>query len=91
MDVKSRIFAGTVLMAGVVLTGLFGMMIHKEELEEVSSYIAGVTYEKEDLGNNPKIALTFDDGPHPYYTEQTFGRTERAGSKGFLFCVGKAG
>ncbi len=48
MDVKGRITAGTILLTGVVVTGMFGMMIHKEELEEASSYITDVIYKEEE-------------------------------------------
>ena len=36
MDVRGRIVTGTVLLAGVMAAGMFGMMIHKEELSEGS-------------------------------------------------------
>ena len=51
------------------MTGIFGMMIQEETLQEVNSYITSVIYKEEALENSPKIALTFDDGPHPYYTD----------------------
>ena len=63
MDVRGRIIAGTVLLAGAVVTGIFGMMIQEETLQEVNSYITSVIYKEEALENSPKIALTFDDGP----------------------------
>lgn len=89
MDVKGRITAGTILLTGVVVTGMFGMMIHKEELEEASSYITDVIYKEEELEDSPKIALTFDDGPHPYYTEQLLDGLKERGAKASFFVLGK--
>jgi len=89
MDVKGRITVGTVLLAGVVMAGIFGMISHREELKEVSNYITYVTNEKEDVGNSPKIALTFDDGPHPYYTEQLLDGLKERGAKASFFVLGK--
>ena len=38
----------------------------KKEKDEISSRVAVVEEEQEAI--KPKIALTFDDGPHPVYT-----------------------
>lgn len=89
MDVRGRIIAGTVLLAGVVVTGIFGMMIQEETLREVNSYITDVIYEEESMENSPKIALTFDDGPHPYYTEQLLDGLQERGAKASFFVLGK--
>jgi peptidoglycan/xylan/chitin deacetylase (PgdA/CDA1 family) len=37
----------------------------------------------------PRIALTFDDGPHPRHTPQLLGHLERAGVKATFFLVGR--
>lgn len=89
MDVRGRIIAGTVLLAGAVVTGIFGMMVQEETLQEVNSYITDVIYEAESLENSPKIALTFDDGPHPYYTEQLLDGLKERGAKASFFVLGK--
>ena len=89
MDVRGRIIAGTVLLAGAVVTGIFGMMIQEETLQEVNSYITSVIYKEEALENSPKIALTFDDGPHPYYTEQLLDGLKERGAKASFFVLGK--
>lgn len=89
MDVRGRIIAGTVLLAGAVVTGIFGMMIQEETLQEVNSYISSVIYKEEALENSPKIALTFDDGPHPYYTEQLLDGLKERGAKASFFVLGK--
>ncbi len=37
----------------------------------------------------PKIAITFDDGPHPYYTEQLLDGLKERGVKATFFVVGE--
>lgn len=37
----------------------------------------------------PRIALTFDDGPHPRHTPQLLGHLDRAGVKATFFLVGR--
>ena len=37
----------------------------------------------------PKIALTFDDGPNPYYTPQVLAVLQRYGVKATFFCIGR--
>ena len=37
----------------------------------------------------PRIALTFDDGPHPTHTPQLLGHLDRAGVKATFFLVGR--
>lgn len=89
MGVRSRIAAGAALLIGVVTAGIFGMMTHKEALEEASSYITYVIVEEEEVADSPKIALTFDDGPHPYYTEQLLDGLKERGAKASFFVLGK--
>lgn len=89
MGIKSRIAVGVLLLTGVVTAGIYGMMTHKEELEEVSSYITDVIIEGEGVADSPKIALTFDDGPHPYYTEQLLDGLKERGAKASFFVLGK--
>src|SRR5215472_8690051 len=37
----------------------------------------------------PEIALTFDDGPNPYYTLQVLSILEHFGIKATFFCIGR--
>ena len=39
--------------------------------------------------DSKKIALTFDDGPHPYYTEQLLDGLKERGVKATFFVLGK--
>lgn len=47
------------------------------------------SFKLEEYLSRPKIALTFDDGPHPYYTYQILDILEREGAKATFFVVGK--
>ena len=38
----------------------------------------------------PQIALTFDDGPHPYYTPQVLAILQKYGVKATFFCIGQS-
>lgn len=37
----------------------------------------------------PEVALTFDDGPNPYYTPQVLAVLQRYGVKATFFCIGR--
>ena len=41
------------------------------------------------MADTKKIAITFDDGPHPYYTEQLLDRLKERGVKATFFVMGK--
>ena len=57
-------------------------------------FISGITAEKKNgiyyraTGSRSKIALTFDDGPHPVYTEQILAILEKEGIKATFFAIG---
>ncbi len=42
----------------------------------------------EETREKKKIALTFDDGPHPYYTEQLLDGLKKRGVKATFFVTG---
>lgn len=37
----------------------------------------------------PEVALTFDDGPNPYYTQQVLAVLQQYGIKATFFCIGR--
>ncbi len=41
------------------------------------------------MADDRKIAITFDDGPHPYYTEQLLDGLKERGVKATFFVMGK--
>lgn len=83
--------------AGILLAGMLLFLYVRDDNENsgagptavwsVSNYIAVQNAErrKEDKG---KIALTFDDGPHPYYTEQILDGLKARGIKATFFVTG---
>ena len=55
-----------VLSCAIVLLSLLGILLYSYVNQE-GVEVMGKAYAE---SNQKKIALTFDDGPHPYYTEQ---------------------
>lgn len=80
MDWKKRITACILLLfllSAVLAVGYWrqeGMLVFGKMLEE-----PGVK----------KVALTFDDGPHPYYTEQLLDGLKKRGVKATFFVTGE--
>ncbi len=71
------------LVAGLLLFGLF-CSGQKEHAQVVSQSVTSSAAE-----NSKKIALTFDDGPHPYYTEQLLDGLKERGIKVTFFVTGE--
>ncbi len=76
------------LTADLVLTGLFVTGQHSEIRLLSGSAAAGQRQEtqKEQI---KKIALTFDDGPHPCFTEQLLDGLKERGVKATFFVTGE--
>lgn len=100
MSVKDKMIAGTILLIAAVLTGAIGMAAHRDRIVSAANYITYViderandSREKEDadkiLMDSPKIAITFDDGPHPYYTEQLLDGLKEREVPATFFVTGK--
>lgn len=79
---KKRIFACilVLLMLGLVL--YVGLKQKYGSMDVMSGSIA----QQQD---RPKIALTFDDGPHPYYTEQLLKGLAKRKVKATFFVTGE--
>lgn len=80
MNLKKRIFTCIILLlflAAVCLVGLWQQAGNKK-LPAMGP-----------AENSRKIALTFDDGPHPYYTEQLVDGLNERGVKATFFMIGK--
>lgn len=68
---------------------LLGALHIREKEQEVQETIGNVQENSNaDLGTK-KIALTFDDGPHPYYTEQLLDGLKERGVKATFFVTGE--
>ena len=61
---KQRKIAAVAVLMGALLVSVFGMTVRQKEMG-VAEYITCVM-NKEEAMDGRKIALTFDDGPHPY-------------------------
>jgi peptidoglycan/xylan/chitin deacetylase (PgdA/CDA1 family) len=90
MMVRNKIIAAVILLAAAVLGGILGMIAYKEEIVSAANTITNVmnengTEEKDKM----KIAITFDDGPHPYYTEQLLKGLRERGVKATFFLMGE--
>ena len=72
MKVKKSI----ILMAALLLCGAAVMS------DRLSAKAAG------EMEDSRKIAITFDDGPHPYYTEQLLDGLQERGVKATFFVTG---
>lgn len=87
MSVKRKRIAAAAVLFAAVLVGGFGMMVHREEMGVVECITCVMN--KEEIMNSPKIAITFDDGPHPYYTEQLLDGLRERGARASFFVMGK--
>jgi len=80
MSLKKRIFSCIILLILLAVICLIGYF-NQEKVETM-----GQVSEGED---SKKIALTFDDGPHPYYTEQLLKGLEERNVKVTFFITGQ--
>jgi len=77
-----------VILALIVIAGSSVMRAGWGDSADGVECITGVINEEEDM-DTPKIAITFDDGPHPYYTEQLLDGLKERGAKATFFVMGK--
>lgn len=78
-------------MLGLLLF-LFAWKNFKVSKNEVMSTTATIENETKDRvmsTGEKKIAITFDDGPHPYYTEQLLDGLKERGVKATFFVTGE--
>lgn len=78
MRLKREFIKTAVLLAAAILLCVPGVVDYRSEAETVNSTL-----------DNKKIALTFDDGPHPYYTEQLLDGLKERGVKATFFVLGE--
>ncbi len=77
-----------VLFWGVVIIGvlLFYLLFNQQARDEILSTKSDEVYMKPEP---KKIALTFDDGPHPFYTEQLLDGLKERGVVATFFVTGE--
>lgn len=77
-----------IVLAGILLAGGF-LLVRSGVFADTAEYMACL-WEKEETVDSPrKIALTFDDGPHPYYTQQLLDGLKERGARATFFVMGK--
>lgn len=84
MDRKQKQAVLLILFIGVLI--LLFIVIKREEAWSAISDSAVV---KDDFAEERRIALTFDDGPHPYYTEQLLDGLKERGVVATFFVTGE--
>ena len=70
-----------IILLTLLIISVIYACLHKESAGAMSSEIIN--------GNSKKIAITFDDGPHPYYTEQLLDGLKERGVKATFFVMGE--
>ena len=89
MRVKKRIITAVMIFAGAILTGISFLMEHRDDLTDTAKSITCMINKEETVDSPKKIALTFDDGPHPYYTQQLLDGLKERDAKASFFVMGK--
>lgn len=79
--------AAVVFVAILLVCGL-RMAVEGGGSADTVECVTSVINEGEDL-DTPKIAITFDDGPDPYCTEQLLDGLKERGAKASFFVMGK--
>lgn len=82
MNIMNKTLKTAALLAAVILLCASGIMEHRA----VSMTAGNMVNRDESI---KKIALTFDDGPHPYYTEQLLDGLRERDVKATFFVLGK--
>lgn len=80
MNLKKRILSCIILMIFLAVICLIGY------LQQNYLPVTGRAFNDED---SKKIALTFDDGPHPYYTQQLLDGLKERDAKATFFITGQ--
>lgn len=85
--------AATVLLLTAVVVGTMGMVSYREQILSAANYITSAIDGGEEVNesgeDSPKIAITFDDGPHPHYTQQLLDGLKDRGVKATFFVTGE--
>lgn len=89
MRVKKQLIAVVIIFAVMILTGVSFLAGRRDELRDTAKYITCIINKEEAVDSPKKIALTFDDGPHPYYTQQLLDGLKERGARASFFVMGK--
>lgn len=89
MRVKKQLIAVVIIFAVMILAGVSFLAGRRDELKDTAKYITCIINKEEAVDSPKKIALTFDDGPHPYYTQQLLDGLKERGARASFFVMGK--
>ena len=70
------------IKTGVLLSAALALCVTAVMSDRMAAIAAG------EMADSKKIAITFDDGPHPYYTEQLLDGLKERGVKATFFVTG---
>ena len=70
------------IKTGVLLSAALALCVTAVMCDRMAAIAAG------EMADSKKIAITFDDGPHPYYTEQLLDGLKERGVKATFFVTG---
>lgn len=82
------IVSAVVVIVVILLVWGLRMAVGGSEPTDAVECVTNVMNEEEDV-DTPKIAITFDDGPDPYCTEQLLDGLKERGAKASFFVMGK--
>ena len=80
MNLKKRILSCIIVLIFLAIICLIGIL-RQNELTVMGREL--------EMRDSKKIALTFDDGPHPFYTEQLLKGLEERNAKASFFITGE--
>lgn len=83
MSFNKRILSCIIVLIFLAAVCFIGCL-QRETAPAVETSVAGEGNE-----SGKKVALTFDDGPHPYYTEQLLKGLNERNAKATFFITGK--
>lgn len=85
--------AATVLLLAAVVVGTVGMVSYREQILSAANCITSAINGGEEVNgseaDSSKIAITFDDGPHPHYTQQLLDGLKDRDVKATFFVTGE--
>ena len=87
MELWKRLVRLTILLLCLVGLLCYAIWLENPDREKAAEKL-GVEVQEVD-GAPRRVALTFDDGPHPYYTEQLLDGLKERGVKATFFVTGE--
>lgn len=87
MELWKRLVRLTILLLCLVGLLCYAIWLENPDREKAAETL-GVEVQEVD-GAPRRVALTFDDGPHPYYTEQLLDGLKERGVKATFFVTGE--